>query len=253
MMPVGDFLQHAPSGSARAGKSACVTERAIGDHGDAVLFAPREHRLLDRALAQMIEHLVASRMALPGDPSALRRDRARRSCSRPTTGSCRRPEAARRRRPCPPADDAPRQCREIAVQTIGLEPRERPLARRDRPVPGGVLRKDLGDEENLVAPPGDRRARPTPRLRPNRTSPPCRYGSCRDQGPAATRRSRSPNPPRRCTRFPGRSTATSRIVEPNGDRSIVLLFAPAPRGHSSGRPSIAAAFAVRRGARRRRS
>ena len=45
-----------------------VAERRIGDDRDAVLLAPRNHRVLDRAFLQMIEHLVA------GDP-ALARDR----------------------------------------------------------------------------------------------------------------------------------------------------------------------------------
>jgi len=51
------------------GKPAGVTERTIGDNSDAVLFAPWDHRMLDRALAQMVEHLIAGRMAGPGDPA----------------------------------------------------------------------------------------------------------------------------------------------------------------------------------------
>ena len=44
-----------------------MAERRIGDHRDAVLLAPRDHRMLDRALLQMIEHLVAGDLALAGN------------------------------------------------------------------------------------------------------------------------------------------------------------------------------------------
>ena len=44
-----------------------MAERRIGDDGDAVLLAPRDHRVLDRALLQMIEHLVAGDLALARD------------------------------------------------------------------------------------------------------------------------------------------------------------------------------------------
>ena len=44
-----------------------MAERRIRDDGDAVLFTPGNHRVLDGALLQMIEHLIA------GDP-ALARD-----------------------------------------------------------------------------------------------------------------------------------------------------------------------------------
>ena len=44
-----------------------MTERRIGDHGDAVLRAPRNHGVLDRALLQMVEYLVTGDLALAGD------------------------------------------------------------------------------------------------------------------------------------------------------------------------------------------
>ena len=47
---------------------------------------------------------------------------------------------------------------EVAVEPVGLQPLERPLAGGDRSVARGVLRQHLGDEEDLVAPPGDRLA-----------------------------------------------------------------------------------------------
>src|SRR5262245_57866796 len=38
---------------------AAAAERAVRDDGDAALLAPRDHAVLDRALAQVVEHLVA--------------------------------------------------------------------------------------------------------------------------------------------------------------------------------------------------
>ena len=53
-----------------------VAERRIGDDGDAVPLAPRDHRVLDRALLQMIEHLVAGDLALAGPPAISSRSSA---------------------------------------------------------------------------------------------------------------------------------------------------------------------------------
>ena len=44
-----------------------MAERRIGDDGDAMPLAPRDHRVLDRAFLQMIEHLVAGDLALARD------------------------------------------------------------------------------------------------------------------------------------------------------------------------------------------
>ena len=52
------FAAAAPARAVRLGK-IIVAERRIRHHRDAVLLAPRDHRVLDRALLQMIEHLVA--------------------------------------------------------------------------------------------------------------------------------------------------------------------------------------------------
>ena len=65
-MRVGDFLQQLSRLAARRRK-IIVAERRIGDHRDAVLLAPRDHRMLDRAFLQMIEHLVAGDPAFAGD------------------------------------------------------------------------------------------------------------------------------------------------------------------------------------------
>ena len=54
----GDCRQDPASLAARPGK-APGAERAVGGHGNAVLLAPRDHRVLDRTLLQVIEHLIA--------------------------------------------------------------------------------------------------------------------------------------------------------------------------------------------------
>ena len=72
-------LQHRARLALRSRK-IIVTERRIGHHRSAVLPAPRNHRVLDRALLQMIEHLVAGDLALARRPPASRRDRRHRNC-----------------------------------------------------------------------------------------------------------------------------------------------------------------------------
>ena len=59
-------LEHLPRTAACRGK-VIVAERRIGHHGGTMLLAPRNYRVLDRALLQMIKHLVAGDPALAGD------------------------------------------------------------------------------------------------------------------------------------------------------------------------------------------
>ena len=113
--------------------------------------------MLDRALAQMIEHLVASRFAWPCDRAdfikivhveiadAPRQDLA--VGAEPLEGGYRVLERMR---------TAPMQ--KIAIEAVSPEPLERALASGDRPIPRRVVRQDFGDEEDLVAPASDRRA-----------------------------------------------------------------------------------------------
>src|SRR6202035_5173009 len=65
-MRFGDFLQHLTRLAERRWK-IIMTERRIGDHGRAVQLAPWDHRMLDRALLQMVEHLVAGDLAPAGN------------------------------------------------------------------------------------------------------------------------------------------------------------------------------------------
>jgi hypothetical protein len=150
MMAVGDLLERPPSRAVGLGKSAGVTEWTIGDHGDAIAFAPWDHRVLDRALAQMVEHLVADRMACPSDPvdfdeivnieiaDAPRQDLP--LSAKPLEGGDR---ILGRMRSAP--------VQKIAIEAVGLEALERPLASGDRRIAGGIVRQHLGDEEDLVA------------------------------------------------------------------------------------------------------
>ena len=63
LVRVGDGLQHLAALAARR-REIVVAERRIGNDGDAMLLAPRDHGVLDRAFLQMIEHLVAGDLAL---------------------------------------------------------------------------------------------------------------------------------------------------------------------------------------------
>ena len=92
------------------GKSP-VAERAVGDHGDAVRLAPGEHRVLDGALLQVVEDLVAGEAALAGDRRGPPRGRARRSCSRPRRGSSPRSRSSSKAAKVSSSGYSPRQCR----------------------------------------------------------------------------------------------------------------------------------------------
>ena len=156
-MRVGDLLQHAAAFAPQTGKSARVAVGAVGDNRDAVFFAPRDNGVLDRTFAQMVEDLVAGRMAP--------------TCDRPHGVEIGRIEVAHAPRqdlafapePLERANRVfqrirARPVQKIAIQAVGLEARERRLARRHRPAERSMLGKDLGDEENLVAPPCKRLA-----------------------------------------------------------------------------------------------
>ena len=150
----GDLLQYASSWGTGT-REASVTERAVAHDGDAVRFAPGDHGVLDCALTQMVEDLIA--------------DETARAADRPRLVEIGRIEVAHAPREDLPVPMerlegrkrfrervAPPPMQELAVQPVGTEARERPLAGRYRPAPGGVLGKDLGNQEDVVAPPDDR-------------------------------------------------------------------------------------------------
>ena len=63
---IGNRLQHFAVPAVRR-REIIVTERRVGDDGDAMPLAPRDHRVLDRTFLQMIEHLIAGDAAIAGD------------------------------------------------------------------------------------------------------------------------------------------------------------------------------------------
>ena len=66
LVRIRNRLQHLAALAAR-GRKIIMAERRIGDDGDTVLLAPRDHRVLDGAFLQMIEHLVTGDLALARD------------------------------------------------------------------------------------------------------------------------------------------------------------------------------------------
>src|SRR5262249_54638400 len=65
-----DVLQHLTSSRAWAWE-ASMPERAVRDDGDVMPLTPRNHRVLDRALLKMVEHLIAGDAAGAGDLARL--------------------------------------------------------------------------------------------------------------------------------------------------------------------------------------
>ena len=111
--------------------------------------------MLDRPLFQVVEDLVAGDAALAGNLPGLLQVGLVEVAHSPREDLPRLPEPLEgRERLLEGVRAAPVQ--EVAVQPVGTEAGERPLARRDRPLQGGILGQDLGDEEDLVASPGDR-------------------------------------------------------------------------------------------------
>ena len=66
-MRLRDLVEQTPTRSPRPRK-IIMAEGTVGNHGDAVLFAPGDHTVLDRALLQMVENLVAREVAIAGNP-----------------------------------------------------------------------------------------------------------------------------------------------------------------------------------------
>ena len=59
---VGDLLEQRALAAA-GGREIVVAERRIGHHRNTMRLAPRDHRVLDGALLQMIQHLIAGDFA----------------------------------------------------------------------------------------------------------------------------------------------------------------------------------------------
>ena len=106
---IGDGLQQLAGLAARRRK-IIVTERRIGDDGDALLLAPWDHRVLDRAFLQMIEHLVAGDLALARDRQQLVEIVGVEIADAPGADLSRTRSVPRTPRPCPSSGYEPRQC-----------------------------------------------------------------------------------------------------------------------------------------------
>ena len=122
----GGLLEDPAPLGVRAGEVA-VAERAVGDDRDSVLLAPGEHGVLDGAFLEMVEDLVAGDAACAGDPQGFHQ-----------VGIIEIAHAPGQDLPFAPKLLEGRECllqrvvtppvQEVAVQPVGLEARERPLA-----------------------------------------------------------------------------------------------------------------------------
>src|SRR4029453_1672305 len=133
----GDLVQDAAALRAWAGE-APVTERAVGDHDDPVRLAPREHRVLDRALPEMVKDLVTDDAAVAGDRANLDEVRHVEVAHAP------REDLALALELLEGSDgvfewvlSAPVQ--EVDIQAVGAQTGERALAGHQRPAPRGML------------------------------------------------------------------------------------------------------------------
>jgi len=68
LMRLRHLLEYAASHGPRP-REIIMTEGAVSDHSDAMLFAPGDHGVLDRTLLQVVEDLVSGKMPVPGNPS----------------------------------------------------------------------------------------------------------------------------------------------------------------------------------------
>src|SRR5437667_1432139 len=151
-----DLRQHLAAPTARA-REATRAERAVAHHGDAARNAPRDHRVLDRALIEVVEYLVARDALGPGERGRALQLLDAEVADAPGADLPLAPEP-REGRDGFRQRVATRPVEEVAVEAIGAEAAEARLARARHPRTRGVLGQHLGDEEDLVAPPGDRLA-----------------------------------------------------------------------------------------------
>ena len=145
----GDLLEYAIAVGARSWK-APVSERAVGNDGDAVPLAPRDHGALHRALLQVVKNLVA--------------DEATPTANVPCFFKIGHIEVA-----YTPGENFPLALKllesrerfvqwmlatpvqEVTIQPVGPEALQRTLAGCYRPALRSVAGHDLGDQKNLIA------------------------------------------------------------------------------------------------------
>lgn len=153
-MPARDLAQHLAARRARCGK-AVMPERRIGDDGDAVLLAERDHLVLDRALPQMIKHLVAGDFVFSGDRQRfLEIARVEIADAVGKDFSLAFQFLERGKGFLERMLAAPMQ--KIAIEPVRFELGERFLAGAFRPLARSVARQHLRDKKYLVAAVGKR-------------------------------------------------------------------------------------------------
>ena len=146
--------QHAAARACRRRKIARA-ERAIGGDRHPVPRAPGQHGMFDRALPQMIQHLIARDPPGTAGPRDVLQRRHIEIADAPGQ------DLAVRRQPLEPRHGVRNRMRarpmqQIAIQPVGAQPRQRRLARADRALPRRIAGQHLGNEEHAVALPGDR-------------------------------------------------------------------------------------------------
>ncbi len=157
LMGRGYFRQCPPLLRARIEGNRRLTERRVGDHGRALSRAPGQHRMLDCAFLQVIQHLIAGRMSRSRDGRDLVKILDVEIAHAPRQNLA----VAQQ---CVEAGDGVLQGRsaapvkQVAIQPVGAQPRERLFAGRHGAALRGVARQHLRHQENLVAPALDRRA-----------------------------------------------------------------------------------------------
>ncbi len=146
---VGDRLQR------RLAQQRTLAERRIGHHHHVRLTALVEQLPFDAAAAEVIEHLVGRAVV------AVRRTNDRCRASGVEVADTPLPDLAVLHQRLEGADGLldrhrARPMQQIEIEAIGLEPFQAALAGRQHALARGVVRIDLADKENLVAPAGQR-------------------------------------------------------------------------------------------------
>lgn len=145
----GDLLKHAIAVGARSWK-APVSERAVGNDGDAVPLAPRDHGVLYGALLQVVKNLVAGQSVSAGNFPCLFKIGHIEVADAPGENF---PLALKllesRERFVQRMLATPVQ--EVTIQPVGSKALQRTLAGYHCPAVRSVVGHDLGDQKNLIA------------------------------------------------------------------------------------------------------
>src|SRR5262249_47949531 len=153
----GNLGQYAAAAGSVAWQAPSMAEWAVAHHRDTVPFAPRQDGVLDRALLQMIEDLIAGGMTTARNPAHLLEVSHVEVADAPTEDLAvplqllKTGDGLGKRIITRPVE-------QIAVPTGSPEACQRGLAGRHRSAARSVVGEHLGHEENVVPTPGDRLA-----------------------------------------------------------------------------------------------